>query len=268
MRATLAVGEHTVHNAVDDAEEAAAPLRQLRLLVDDLDGDRHLRTILTAANGTVLARSTPLPSDESTPRWFFNLLGSKPLMTRIQPSPFGQIGVLILETDPHNEIGEVWSDAMPTLIVLTLFCSLIAILVFWSTGAALRPRAGRGKDCRSHPAGHENAQFVMMGMLRDVVNNSHIFAVAVPTRYTPGAPRRASKVGKISLLSGERIPEDTARDATGGMVLGTFRPCFKCPSKKRPSRFCSDEGLYCEKKPAVSAGCGLPDGVGSNCLRS
>jgi two-component system, NarL family, sensor histidine kinase UhpB len=140
MRAAIAVGEHMVHNAVDDVEEAATPLRQLRLLVGDLDGDRHLRATLVSANGAVLARSMPLAPSDPAPRWFYNMLANEPVSTRIVlPSPFGPVGVIVLETDSHNEISEVWSDVMVTLTVLALFCILNAVLVFWTTGRALRP---------------------------------------------------------------------------------------------------------------------------------
>ncbi len=140
MRAAMSVGEHTIHNAVDDEEEVAAPLRQLRLLVADLDGDRHLRGTLLSPNGSVLARSSPLEPEEPAPRWFYDLLAYKSQITRIVlPSPFGPVGVIVLETDSHNEIAEVWSDVMLTLTLLALFCFLNAILVFWATGRALRP---------------------------------------------------------------------------------------------------------------------------------
>ncbi|HUI62400.1 MAG TPA: hypothetical protein VLX90_19390, partial [Steroidobacteraceae bacterium] len=69
MRAAITVGEHTIHNAIDDAEEAAAPLRQIRLLVGDLDGDRHLRATLSSASGAILARSNPLQPAEPAPQW-------------------------------------------------------------------------------------------------------------------------------------------------------------------------------------------------------
>ena len=140
MRAAIAVGEHTIHNAVDDVEEAATPLRQLRLLVADLDGDRHLRGTLIAPDGVVLARSSPLQPSEPAPHWFYAMLAPRSEMTRITlPSPFGPVGVIVLETDSHNEISEVWSDVLITLTVLALFCFLNAALVFWATGRALRP---------------------------------------------------------------------------------------------------------------------------------
>ena len=143
MRAAMAVGEHTVHNALDDAEELARPLRQMRLLVADLDGDRHLTAMLINPGGAMLARSTPLEPDSPAPQWFFNLLAPRPQITRIQlPSPFGPVGSIVLATDSHNEISEVWSDVILTLTVLALFCLLYGVLVLWVTGRALRPLDG------------------------------------------------------------------------------------------------------------------------------
>ena len=108
MRAAIAVGEHTIHNATDDAEETAVPLRQLRLLVADLDGDRHLRATLYSPKGTVIARSSPLEPAEPAPKWFYELLSYRPQVTRVSlSSPFGPVGVIVLEADPHNEIAFV-----------------------------------------------------------------------------------------------------------------------------------------------------------------
>ncbi len=139
MRAAIAVGEHTVHNATDDAEEAAVPLRQLRLLVADLNGDRHLRGTLYSPEGAVLARSRPLEPESPAPGWFYSLLARSTPAPRVSlGSPSGPGGKIVLEADPRNEIAEAWSDAMLTLTVLALFCVLVAVLVFWTAGRALR----------------------------------------------------------------------------------------------------------------------------------
>jgi two-component system sensor histidine kinase UhpB len=140
MRAAISVAEHTVHNALDDAEEVAAPLRQLHLLVTDLDGDRHLRGELLSAKGTLIARSTPLEADRPAPLWFYSLLAPEPHSVRIPvSSAAGLVGTVIIQTDSRNEISEVWGDVILTLTVLALFCLLIAALVCWTTGRALRP---------------------------------------------------------------------------------------------------------------------------------
>lgn len=142
MHAAIEVGEHTIHNAMDDIEEAAAPLRQLQLLVADQDGDRHLRAMLVGPDGSLVARSTPSAPSDPAPAWFYSLFARAPEVARINlPAPFNRYGTIVLETDSHNEIGEVWSDVILTLAVLAMFCVLSAGLVFWTTGRALRPLA-------------------------------------------------------------------------------------------------------------------------------
>ena len=48
----------------------------------------------------------------------------------------------MLETEPRNEISEVWSDVTLTLAILATFCALNAVLIYWVTGRALRPLIG------------------------------------------------------------------------------------------------------------------------------
>jgi two-component system sensor histidine kinase UhpB len=140
MHAAIEVGKHTIDNVVDDTEEGAAPLRQLTLLVADLDGDRHLRGMLVRPDGAVIARSTPLQPTDRVPAWFYNMLERAPEVAHIDlPPPFNQYGSIVLQTDSHNEIGEVWSDVVLTLAVLAMFCVLSAALVFLTTGRTLQP---------------------------------------------------------------------------------------------------------------------------------
>ena len=62
MQAAISVGVRTVQNATDDAEEAVNPLRQLELLIQDFDGNRHLQAFLMDERGLPIARSTLLIS--------------------------------------------------------------------------------------------------------------------------------------------------------------------------------------------------------------
>jgi len=140
LRAAAAVGANTVHNAVDDAEEAATPLRHLQLLIADFNGDRHLRATLLDPAGHVLFASTPLKPSDPAPTWFYRLLARRSMAVPISlPSPFDRIGHIILQADAHNEISEVWDDTVLTLLILALFCGMNAALVYWITGRALRP---------------------------------------------------------------------------------------------------------------------------------
>ena len=105
-----------------------------------LDGDRHLRATLVAPRGAILARSTPLESDDPAPDWFYNLLVRPPGVVRVPvPMSSGRAGAIQLETDSRNEIGEAWDDATLTFTILVLFCSMSALLVHWIVGRALKP---------------------------------------------------------------------------------------------------------------------------------
>jgi two-component system, NarL family, sensor histidine kinase UhpB len=140
LRAAAAVGANTVHNAVDDPEEAVGPRRHLELLIADFNGDRHLRVALMDPSGRVLYHSTPLKPSDPAPEWFYRLLARRSSSVPIRlPAPFDEIGTILLQTDAHNEISEVWDDAVLTLLILALFCALNATLVYWVTERALRP---------------------------------------------------------------------------------------------------------------------------------
>lgn len=166
MRAAIAVGEHTIHNAVDDAEEAAMPLRHLQLLVADFDGDRHLQVSLINANGEVLFRSTPLVPVNPAPEPFYRLLARDSITARIPlPAPFDRLGTMLLATDPRNEINEVWDDVILTLAILVIFCGLNAALCYWITGRALRPLAELGAGFTSIGAGRHGLRIEEEGPL-------------------------------------------------------------------------------------------------------
>lgn len=136
MGAALNVGARTVRRAVDEAQQVADARHRLAALVSDLDGDRHLRATLIDDRGSVLARSQPLAPSERVPAWFEHLIAYRPETRRIGLSGGGEI---LLESDPHNEISEVWSSAVLMLGTLVLVCSLNAVLVYWVTGRALKP---------------------------------------------------------------------------------------------------------------------------------
>jgi two-component system sensor histidine kinase UhpB len=155
LRASLDVGAHTVHNAVDDIEEAATPLRHLELLVADFDGDRHLQASLIGYDGRIIYRSTTLPPTDPAPDWFYRLLAAQSVSSRIDlPAPFSRFGTMLLQTDARNEIAEVWSNVVLTLAIVVTFCGLNAVLVYWVTGRALRPLVALSAAFNGIGAGH------------------------------------------------------------------------------------------------------------------
>ncbi|MGP8232025.1 MAG: histidine kinase [Methylovirgula sp.] len=138
MQAAVGVGIRTVQNATDDAEEAVNPLRQLGLLIQDFDGNRHLQAFLMDERGLPIARSTLLIPTEPSPSWFNHLLARDPYIVRLAlPAPFARYGTILLVSDSHNEIDEVWSDFQLTLGMLALFCILVLLLVYFTLGRPL-----------------------------------------------------------------------------------------------------------------------------------
>lgn len=137
MRAALDVGIRMVQNATDDVEDNADPLRQLQLLIEDFDRNRHLRASFLNTNGNVIVASKPLESTEPAPAWFNRFIARRPETAWVQlPPPFAHYGSIFLETDSHNEIDEVWSDIFVTLAILAIFCFLVLSLIYWMLGRA------------------------------------------------------------------------------------------------------------------------------------
>jgi two-component system, NarL family, sensor histidine kinase UhpB len=90
--------------------------------------------------GATVAASTPLVPREPAPRWFFQLIANPSMVVRADlPDPSNAYRAILVETDPHNEIGEAWSDIVLSLAVLATFCGLVLSLVYWIIGRALRP---------------------------------------------------------------------------------------------------------------------------------
>lgn len=141
MQAALSVGAHTAANATDDREEAINPESRLRLVVNDFNGDRHLRAILSAPDGAILEQSTLSAPDDPAPEWFYRLVAtaSPARVTLDLPAPFRPVGALELEADPHNEVAEAWGDLRLTLTIMAVFFGMVLALVFVTVSGALRP---------------------------------------------------------------------------------------------------------------------------------
>ncbi|MGH6802059.1 MAG: ATP-binding protein [Methyloceanibacter sp.] len=76
----------------------------------------------------------------TVPPWFVQLLGVVPVATRVPIAIGGQdYGSIVIETDPNNEILEVWNNLGDGLVVLSLFFGLNILLIYVFIGRALRP---------------------------------------------------------------------------------------------------------------------------------
>jgi len=140
MNAAIAVGSRIARNAVDDWEEATDPARRLALLVADFEGDRHLRATLTGPGGHEVLSSQVARAETPAPAWLVSLLAAPPKKVAVDlPEIFDRFGTVALQTDPRNEVAEVWSDVWLTLSVLTIFCTLVLAFIYWTLSITMRP---------------------------------------------------------------------------------------------------------------------------------
>jgi len=140
MNAAIGVGSRIARNAVDDWEEATDPARRLALLVADFEGDRHLRATLVDPAGKELQTSEVAHAETPAPDWLVSLLAPPIKKVAVDlPEVFDRFGTVVLQTDPRNEVAEVWSDVWLTLSVLTIFCTLVLAFIYWTLAATIRP---------------------------------------------------------------------------------------------------------------------------------
>ncbi len=147
MQAALTVGAQTVRTVIPHVgadEDAAVALTQL---VGTFDGNRHLRARLIAKDGASVAESTLLPPPQAVPLWFGRaVMPDAPPSVRVPlPDALGG-GAILLETDPRNELTEVWTDFGDDIRILLLFVVITFPTIYWTLSRALTPleRLARG----------------------------------------------------------------------------------------------------------------------------
>jgi len=140
MNSALQVGEQIVKDALSRLPESPNRRRDLEGLVAAFKGNRHLRVSLTG--GAIAAVEPPLERSHfgAVSHWFVRFLGITPVAARVPVTIAGQdYGSILIETDPRNEILEVWNDLGDSLITLTLFFGLNILLIYFFIGRALQP---------------------------------------------------------------------------------------------------------------------------------
>ena len=139
MDAALAVGEHTVGTVIPYMDKQADDAGQLRQLIGTFDGDRHLRALLIDKNGKAVASSSLAIPLEPVPSWFARALGRHTPTSRLELPPNPAVVAVLLETDPGNEMTEVWTEFRDDTQILLIFGIVTFPLIYWILGRALRP---------------------------------------------------------------------------------------------------------------------------------
>lgn len=160
MRAALGVRAQVI--------EAMAPQRggaqSLADLVASFDGDRHVKVSLLDAGGTEILSSRLAQPTGTAPGWFARLVGVRPETVSIAaPASAGVGASLRLQTDPKNEIGEVWGETRDSVAVLALFCLSSFALIHWLVGSALKPLNALGAAFAKLGAGRYDTRVAPLG---------------------------------------------------------------------------------------------------------
>ncbi len=149
MDAALSVGEHTVRTVVPyidpHLDRNGTDAAELRQLIGTFDGNRHLRALLIGKDGQVLASSSLAVPPEPVPAWFVHLIGRARPSARLDLPPNPAAAAVLLQTDPGNEMTEVWTEFGDDIQILALFGLVTFPMIYWILGRALRP-LGRISD--------------------------------------------------------------------------------------------------------------------------
>jgi two-component system sensor histidine kinase UhpB len=143
MRSALLVGRQTVKSAIDRLHNTADPSRELDELVTSFTGNRHLRVRLLGEAAAVAAPAVERSPFGGMPDWFVRLIGGVPAAEQFPIAVAGRdYGIIVIETDPHNEVLEVWNELTDSLVTPVVFCGLISLLIHLLIGRALQPLGG------------------------------------------------------------------------------------------------------------------------------
>jgi two-component system sensor histidine kinase UhpB len=136
LQAALVVGAQTLQNGIDGLAQARDPENELERLVRTFDGDRHIHAELRDNTGHLRATSAMAKLGSKVPAWFVSLLAPSIAPVRFEA---GAGSTVMVEPDPRNEIGEVWTQLGDAVAAVGLSCGLSIVLASLVVGRALRP---------------------------------------------------------------------------------------------------------------------------------
>ncbi|HEX2840132.1 ATP-binding protein [Hyphomicrobium sp.] len=138
--AALSIAEKTVRKVIQEIAHDEDPRLQLVRLVRVFDGNRHVRATFVEPEPIGARVSSFVAPAEELPEWFYALMARPAEVIRIPlPDGLANFGTFELESEQRGEVGEVWDDFLLKLAMLTVFCALVATLVYITVGRALEP---------------------------------------------------------------------------------------------------------------------------------
>jgi two-component system sensor histidine kinase UhpB len=134
----LEMAEKTVRKAIQEITHDSDPRLELVRLIHIFDGNRHVRATFVESDPAGLRISSEVAPADELPEWFYELIALPTQVIRIDlPDKLRAYGSLELRSEQRSEVGEVWDDLLFRLAILSVFCALVAALVYITVGRAL-----------------------------------------------------------------------------------------------------------------------------------
>lgn len=154
MRSAVVVAGQMIETSINLLGSSKDPVHDLEYLVASFKGNRHVRVSLAGDGAAVATPPVETPPVGEVPQWFVRLLGVPSTTVRIPVAIYGRnYGTIVIETDPHNEILEIWDEFGDSLFVLALFSLPTILLIYLFIGRALRPLDRLAQGLRKIGAG-------------------------------------------------------------------------------------------------------------------
>ena len=110
----------------------------MRKVIAVFDGQRHVRAFLLNEQNNVIVASRLAPVTAPAPGWFAALIAPPMLTARIAIPLPGFPCILLLKSDPANEMGEIWRLVRDAFAGMALFSASTLLLVWLIIGRSLR----------------------------------------------------------------------------------------------------------------------------------
>jgi two-component system sensor histidine kinase UhpB len=110
----------------------------LREVVSSFQGQRHVRAALVNEKGKVIVQSQIGQLSDPAPNWFARLMEPQVLSARIPIALPGYPCMVLLTSDSHSEMAEVWGHVRDAFIIMLLFCVSAMIVMSLAVETGLR----------------------------------------------------------------------------------------------------------------------------------
>ncbi|GGF18512.1 sensor histidine kinase [Aliidongia dinghuensis] len=165
LGSALVVARQTVHASLDNLASQADPASDLRQLVAAFDGNRHVRAVLLGSGSAPITQSTLGTAREQMPSWFVRLIGVPGNAEELAVPPIARpIATVRIETDPRNEVLEVWNELSEMAAPIAVLVISSGLLIWWSTTRVLRPLSALSAALNSVGAGEFEARLPAGGL--------------------------------------------------------------------------------------------------------